>query len=242
MIIFDGVDIQSVAKVQIVDVHVSPISYEVAARPNAIAPGSAFIRNRCGTRSVVITFALKEEEMSLRQNFLIAVNEWAKSDKEYKLEIPGHPNHYLMAVCTEKPSPSLRQWWEAGLRLVFTCFNNPFWTDKTEKSVACGTAFFVLGDAPPLMQIRHTFSAQAGAKQYMMTTRTDASTIVLLQTMRLSQVPVGQMTIDLNAQTVSVNDASIMQYYVQTSEFLIPRIGVQTIQGTGTVYYRERWE
>ena len=89
MIIFDGVDIQSVAKVQIVDVHVSPISYEVAARPNAIAPGSSFIRNRCGTRSVVITFALKEEEMNSRQNFLMAINEWAKSDKEYKLEIPG---------------------------------------------------------------------------------------------------------------------------------------------------------
>jgi phage-related protein len=158
------------------------------------------------------------------------------------LELPQDPLRYLQCVCTDKPEPSTRAWWENKLRLTFTCYTNPYWTSKREKSVACGTAFFVLGDAPPLMQIRHTFSAGAGATQYMMTTRKDASTIVQLQTMRLSQIPVGQMIIDLNEQTVSIGDASIMQYYDPTSEFLIPRIGVQTIQGTGTVYYRERWE
>lgn len=232
MIIFDGVDIQSVAKVQIVDVHVSPISYEVAARPNAIAPGSAFVRNRCGTRSVVITFALKEEEMNLRQNFLIAVNEWAKSDKEYRLEIPGHPNHYLMAVCTEKPSPSLRQWWEAGLRLVFTCFKNPFWTDKVEKSVACGTQFNALGDAPPLMRIERTLGSAASNQSYALDGRT----------MTFSTIPAGSMVIDLDNQTAYVGSSDIMQYYNVNSKFLIPRTGVQTISGTGTVKYRERWQ
>lgn len=232
MIIFDGVDIQSVAKVQIVDVHVSPISYEVAARPNAIAPGSAFIRNRCGTRSVVITFALKEEEMNLRQNFLIAVNEWAKSDKEYKLEIPGHPNHYLMAVCTEKSSPSLRQWWEAGLRLVFTCFENPFWTDKAEKSVACGTQFNVFGDAPPLMRIERTLSSSASNQTY-----SNGG-----YSMAFSTIPAGNMVIDLNNQTAMVGTDSIMQYYHPSGSFLIPRTGKQIIIGTGTVKYRERWE
>lgn len=233
MIIFDGIDIQSVANVQIVDVHVSPISYEVAARPNAIAPGSAFIRNRCGTRSVVITFALKEEEMNLRQNFLIAVNEWAKSDKEYKLEIPGHPNHYLMAVCTEKPSPSLRQWWEAGLRLVFTCFENPFWTDIAEKSVACGTQFNVFGDAPPLMRIEETFSTSTDTLTYSNG----------IETMVFNPITAGNMVIDLNRQTASVSGVSIMDKYQASSKFIIPRTGVQTITGTyGTVKYRERWQ
>lgn len=232
MIIFDGVDIQSVAKVQIVDVHVSPISYEVTARPNAIAPGSAFVRNRCGTRSVVITFALKEEEMNLRQSFLIAVNEWAKSDKEYRLEIPGHPNHYLMAVCTEKPSPSLRQWWEAGLRLVFTCFENPFWTDKVEKSVACGTQFNALGDAPPLMRIERTLGSAASNQSYALDGRT----------ITFSTIPAGSMVIDLDNQTAYVGSSDIMQYYNVNSKFLIPRTGVQTISGTGTVKYRERWQ
>ena len=232
MIIFDGVDIQSVAKVQIVDVHVSPISYEVAARPNAIAPGSAFVRNRCGTRSVVITFALKEEEINLRQNFLIAVNEWAKSDKEYRLEIPGHPNHYLMAVCTEKPSPSLRQWWEAGLRLVFTCFENPFWTDKVEKSVACGTQFNAFGDAPPLMRIERTLGSAASNQSYALDGRT----------ITFSTIPAGSMVIDLDNQIAYVGSSDIMQYYNVNSKFLIPRTGVQTISGTGTVKYRERWQ
>ncbi|MBR3346034.1 MAG: hypothetical protein IKG37_03035 [Solobacterium sp.] len=232
MIIFDGVNIQSVAKIQIVDVHVSPISYEVAARPNAIVSGSAFVRNRCGTRSVVITFALKEEEMNLRQSFLIAVNEWAKSDKEYRLEIPGHPNHYLMAVCTEKPSPSLRQWWEAGLRLVFTCFENPFWTDKVEKSVACGTQFNALGDAPPLMCIERTLGSAASNQSYALDGRT----------ITFSTIPAGSMVIDLCNQTAYVGNSDIMQYYNVNSKFLIPRTGVQTISGTGTVKYRERWQ
>ena len=232
MIIFDGVDIQSVAKVQIVDVHVSPISYEVASRPNAIAPGSTFVRNRFGTRSVVITFALKEEEMNLRQDFLIAVNEWAKSDKEYRLEIPGHPNHYLMAVCTEKPSPSLRQWWEAGLRLVFTCFENPFWTDKAEKSVACGTQFNALGDAQPLMRIERTLGSAASNQSYALDGRT----------ITFSTIPAGSMVIDLDNQTAYVGSSDIMQYYNVNSKFLIPRTGVQTISGTGTVKYRERWQ
>jgi phage-related protein len=232
MIIFDGVDIQSVAKVQIVDVHVSPISYEVAAHPNAIAPGSAFIRNRCGTRSVVITFALKEEEMNLRQSCLIAVNEWAKSDKEYKLELPGHPNHYLMAVCTEKPSPSLRQWWEAGLRLVFTCIENPFWTDCEEKSVACGTQFRVMGDAEPLMRIERSLSGAASNQSYGL----NGNTITF------STIPAGSMVIDLNKQTAVVGNSSIMGNYNVNSRFLIPATGLQTVTGTGTVKWRERWQ
>lgn len=232
MIIFDGVDIQSVAKVQIVDVHVSPISYEVAARPNAITPGSRFIRNRCGTRSVVITFALKEEEMNLRQSSLIAVNEWAKSDKEYKLEIPGFPNRYLMAICTEKPSPSLRQWWEAGLRLVFTCIENPFWTDCEEKSVACGTQFRVMGDAEPLMRIERSLSGAASNQSYGL----NGNTITF------STIPAGSMVIDLNKQTAVVGSSSIMGNYNVNSRFLIPATGLQTVTGTGTVKWRERWQ
>jgi phage-related protein len=182
---------------------------------------------------VQITFGLLDDNMINRQAALLAISQWAKNDKEYKLELPGHPDHYLMASCTDKPEPSLRQWWESKLQLVFTCIENPFWNAKYEKSVACGTQFNVFGDAPPLMRIERTVSGSAASNQsYALDGRT----------ITFSSIPVGNMVIDLENQTAYVGSSDIMQYYNVNSKFLIPRTGVQTISGTGTVKYRERWQ
>ena len=237
MIVFDGVNLNSVAGIKVKDVQVSPIQYDEVTRPRAIRGGSDFVRSRAGTRTVVITFALIEEDDITRQAALLAISQWAKNDKEYKLELPGHPEHYLMAICTDKPEPSLRQWWESKLRLVFTCYENPYWNAKAEKSVACGTAAFILGDAPPLMRIERTVSGSAASNQsYSL----DGKTITF------STIPVGNAVIDLDNQTAySVNGSTItdlMQYYLATGEFLIPRTGSVNITGTGTVKYRERWQ
>lgn len=237
MIVFDGVSLNSVAKVDIDDVYVSPVQYDFVARPRAIRSGADFVRSRGGSRTVTITFALLDNNMVSRQKALLAISEWAKDDKEYKLELPGHPEHFLMAVCTGKPGPSLRQWWESSLRLIFTCYDNPFWNAKAEKSVACGTAAFILGDAPPLMRIERTVSGSSVSNQsYTL----DGKTITL------STIPVGNMTIDLNKQLAySVNGSTttdLMQYYNMNSKFLIPRTGSVNISGTGTVKYRERWQ
>ena len=237
MIVYNGVSLNRVAGVEINDIKVSPIQYDHVARPRAIRGGSDFVRTKDGTRTVVITFALLDDDMITRQRSLMAISEWAKDDREYKLELPGHPEHYLTAVCTSKPSPSLRQWWESNLQLVFTCFNDPYWNAKAEKSASCGTAFFVLGDAPPLMRIERTVSGSAASNQsYSLDNRT----------ITFSTIPVGKMTIDLNNQ-VAYSDNSgtitdLMQYYNVNSKFLIPRAGSQTITGTGTIKYRERWK
>ena len=233
MIVFDGVSLNSVAGIKIKDVHVFPIQYEEVARPHAIRGGSTFVRSRAGTRTVQITFALLDENDVSRQASLLAISQWAKADKEYKLELPGHPAFYLMAVCTDKPSPSLREWWESELRLVFTCFENPYWNAKWEKSVACGTQFNVLGDAPPLIRIERTVSGSAVS---------DQSYALDGRKITFSTIPVGDMVIDLNEQTAAVGSTSIMEYYNVNSRFLIPRAGTQTITGTGTVKYRERWQ
>ena len=233
MIVFNGVSLDSVAGVKIVDIHVSPIQSEPVARERAVTGGSVFVRNRDGVRTVTITFALLKQDMITRQAALDAISAWAKTDGEYMLELPGHTDKYLVAVCTDKPDPSLRQWWESNLRLVFTCFDNPYWNAKGEKSVACGTAFNVLGDAPPLMRIERTVSGSAASNQsYALDSRT----------ITFSSIPVGNMVIDLNKQTAVVGTTDIMQYYNVNSKFLIPRAGSLTITGTGTVKYRERWK
>ena len=232
MIVFDGVTLESIANVMIEDIRVSPIKYNAVVRPRAVRFGSEFVRMGGGERTVSITFALIDENMVTRSESLLNVCKWAKTDKEYKLELPTMPNKYLQCVCTSKPEPSTRQWWENKLRLVFTCYENPYWTAKGEKSVACGTAFTALGDAPPLMRIERTLSSAASNQTYGNGT----------QSMTFRTIPAGSMVIDLNNQTAAVGSTSIMQYYQPAGAFIIPKCGTQTISGTGTVKYRERWE
>ena len=232
MIIFDGKALESIAPIKIDDIHVSPVTYNPIARERAIRAGAEYVRMRKGTRQIRITFAIQEQNRINRHEMLLAVNAWAKSDKEYILELPQDPNRYLECVCTQKPDPSLRQWWEAKLTLVFTCFENPFWTDKGEKSVACGTQFVVNGDDIPFMRIERTLSSAASNQSYSDGTNT----------MTFSSIPSGDMVIDLNKQTAQVGTTDIMQYLNPSGLFIEPRLVVQTITGTGTVKYRERRE
>lgn len=232
MIFYNGVSLKSVADVKIEDIRVSPIQYNPVTRPRAIRGGSVFIRNRAGTRTVTITFAILKDDEINRQKALDAISLWAKTDREYRLELQGHPERYLMAVCTAKPEPSLRQWWESKLRLVFTCFDNPYWNALSEKTANCGSDFFVLGDAEPIMRIERTLSGSASNQSYT----SDG------KTMTFSTIPAGNMIIDLNDQTAFVGNTDIMQYYNVNSRFIIPKTGPMKITGTGTIKYRERWE
>lgn len=232
MIVFNGVSLESVANVKIEDIRVSPIKLQPVTRPRAIRYGSEFVRMGGGERTIAITFAVLDMNEINRHSALMGISQWAKTDAEYKLELPTEPTKYLQCVCTSKPEPSTRQWWESKLRLVFTCYDNPYWTSKAEKSVACGTAFNVLGDAPPLMRIERTLSSSASNQTYSNS----------VQSMTFSTIPAGNMVIDLNNQTAAVGNSSIMSYYAPSGSFIIPKIGTQTISGTGTVKYRERWE
>ena len=233
MIVFNGVSLDSAAHVSIEDIRVNPIQYNPVTRPRAIRFGSEFVRMGGGTRTVVITFAILEQDPVIRRESLLAVSKWARTDAEYKLELPVDTSRYLQCVCTGKPEPSTRQWWESKLRLTFTCIENPYWTSRTEKSVACGTDFIVLGDAPPLMRIERTVSGSAASNQ---------SYSFGGNTMTFSTIPVGDMVIDLNRQTAVVGSSSIMGYYQASGKFVIPNAGAMKITGTGTIKYRERWE
>ena len=232
MIVFDGVSINSVANVLIEDIRVSPIVLNPVARERAIRFGSEFVRMGGGNRTVTVTFSVLDRNQFNRHESLMAISKWAKSDAEHMLELPDDTARALWCVCTTRPEPSMRQWWESKLRLVFTCFDNPYWTTKAEKSVACGTAFNALGDAPPLMRIERTLGSAASNQTY-----SNGS-----ESMTFSTIPAGSMVIDLNRQTAKVGSSSIMQYYQPSGSFLIPKAGTQTISGTGTVKYRERWQ
>ena len=228
---FNGVEIPAVAPVKIDDIRVSPIQYAPVVRPRAFHFGSDFVRMRGGERSVALTFALLDNVRTSRQNALFALSEWAKTDAEYMIEIPD-TTRVLFGVCTQKPDPSIRQWWENKLRFVFTCFENPYWTDKEETTVACGTSVSVAGNAPPLMVIRNTFAAAAQNVAY-----SDG-----VRTMTFSAIPAGDMVIVLNRQTAAVDGVSILGAFDPAGRFVEPGTGSYTITGTGALSYGHRWE
>lgn len=232
MIVFDGTALEQVAPVKIVDIRVSPIAMTPVARQRPITWGADFVRMGGGSRTVAIEFALLTDDRDTRQNQLAAVTSWARSDKPGKLTLPNRRGAYLEVICTALPEPSLRQWWESKLRIVFTTYDNPYWTSVAEKSVACGTAFTALGDAPPLMRIERTLSAAATNQTY-----SNGS-----ESMTFSSIPAGDLVIDLNRQTAAVDGSTIMSAYTFGSSFLVPGTGAQTITGTGTVKWRERWD
>jgi hypothetical protein len=232
MIIFNGVDLTETIPVQIEDIAVSPIQLNPVARFRAIGFGADFVRMGGGERTVTITFALLEADRTEREKAMQALRDWACIGAEYTLELPQFEHRHLECAVTMLPDYSYRKWWENKLRIEFTCFNNVYWTSNDVIEVPCGVAFSIGGSAQPLMTIERNG----------VTKLTDQVYTNGIEAMTFSQIPAGNMVIDLNRQTAQIGQTSIMQYYEPTSTWMIPKVGAyQVIYGTGTIKYRERW-
>ena len=230
MILFNGKDLEEIAPVKIEDIRVGPIQITPVARQR-ITGGQDFIRMTEGNRTIVITFALQNEDKDERFTQLEDIKAWAKPYTDGVLSLPMYPDRHFDCRCTGFPEPSYRQWWESKLRLVFTTFDNPYLTSDEEIRANCGQQFSVAGSAPPMMRIERTLASAIANQTYA----SDG------KSMFFEQIPAGRMLIDLNKQTAEVSGTSIMQYFGKTSKFIEPRTGNITISGTGTVVYRERW-
>lgn len=230
MIIFNGAALESIAPVKIEDIRIGPIIQTPVARDRPIRAGAAFIRAHEGTRSVNITFALMVEDTQTRQQYLDAITAWALTEQPAALLLPNHTGRMLRALCTGLPEPSMRQWWEARLNLAFTAYD-PYFYAVEEKSAACGDAFYIRGNGAPEVRITATLAAQTDL------TYTDGT-----NTMTFTDVPAGELEINLTKQTAQVDGVSIMDCFGFTSRFIIPKTGANTITGTGTVRWREAWQ
>lgn len=230
MIIFDGIDLEDIAPVRIDDIKISPMNAQAESRQR-IGLGQTFVRMTGGQRTVSITFALLEEDRDERFRLLESIKEWAQPWKECALILPQDETKHFDCRCTGYPEPSYRQWWESKLRLVFTTFENPYWTSNDESRGNTGQQLTIGGTAPPLMRIERRLTSRVANQTYAANGRS----------MLFTQIPAGNMIIDLNKQTAEVSGTSIMQYFGKTSRFIEPVVGNMTITGNGTVFYRERW-
>jgi phage-related protein len=230
---FNGVWLEEIAPaIRIDDITVSSITYNPIAADRPERFGRQFVRNVGATRTVSIAFAIQLDDRKEREKQLQAVRDWARTDQEYPLVLPHYSDRHLEAVCTSQFDTSYRKWWQNNLQLVFTCFDNPFWTSDDVTEVQCNAEFSVGGSAPPLMTIERRLLAPA----------TNASYISGNQVMRFSEIPAGNLVIDLNRQTAAVGGASIMRYFNPTSTFIEPKTGaMQVINGNGKIKIRERW-
>lgn len=232
MIIFNGVDLTETFPVKIEDITVSPVQLNPVSRQRPIQFGAEFIRQGGGTRNVSIVFALLEMDRTERESVMQNLRTWAFTDTENTLELPEFEKRHLECIVTQFPDHSYRKWWENKLRIQFTCFSNPFWTSNDLIEVPCGQTFSIGGSAPPLMTIERNGTTTLRNQVYA--TKTEAMTF--------TTVPAGKLVIDLNRQTAAIGNASIMKYYLNSSTWIVPKIGAnQYINGTGAVRYRERW-
>lgn len=235
MIIFNDVKLSNVAPVRVVDIDVSPIMLSPVIGQRPIKFGADFVRMSGGTRNITITLALLTNDTNIRQKQMMDVIGWARTDTEGKLELPGYSGFYLQCICTRLPQISIRKWWDGGMTLTFTCFDNPYWTSTNERTGTCGSLISVTGNAHdgPLMRIERTLSSAASNQTYSISGG---------ESMTFSTIPAGDLVIDLNRQTAVVGNTNIMQYFAFNSDFLKPRNGSYTINGTGTIKWRERYE
>lgn len=230
MIYFRGKALESVAPVMVEDIRVSPIPRTPLVRDRPIQGGADFVRMHDGTRTITITFGLLVQDPEARQNSIDAITRWALSDQPAPMQLPYRNNRMIDVICTSLPEPSARQWWESRLAITFVAYE-PYFYASEEKSAACGTAFYVAGDAPPAMWITRTVASASTGDYY-----SDGTDIMFF-----SAIPAGNLVVDLNRQTIAVSGTSIMSSLMFNSSFIIPRTGSITINGTGTVHWRERW-
>lgn len=232
MILFNGVDLTETIPVKIDEIMVSPIALNPVARQRAIKFGAEFVRMGGGTRTVTITFAMLELDRAERERQMQALRDWANIGKEYTLELPEFENKHLECAVTSLPDHSYRKWWENKLKVVFTCFDNPYWTSNELIEVPCGNTFSIGGSAPPLMTIEKKRTTKQTNQTY-----SNGS-----DSMTFTQIPAGNMVIDLNRGTAAIGNTSIMTYYNPLSTWIVPKVGAnQRITGNGSIKYRERW-
>ena len=236
MIVFNGIDLQNVAPVDITDIVVGTVKRNAVTSDRPTRPGVEFVRITDNIRTVAITLADRTNDMETRLSEIDAINAWAAGDGPGRLVLPYRGGKYIEAVCTQYIEPSYRQWWETKLKLTFTAYD-PYFCDPAEKRLDAdlgGATVKVAGSAEPLMRITQYPEVQVNSLYWTV----NGKTVTISGT-----IPAGAYTLDLNRQTITdSNGNSFSSMITLASRF--PEFSKSMTVVTGldsTVFWRERY-
>jgi len=233
MIVYRGISITDVAPVNIADIVVGTVKRNAVTSDRPLKPGVNFVRITDNIRTVAITIADLTNDEDTRLAEIDAINAWAAGDEPGRLVLPYRGGKYLDAVCTQYIEPSYRQWWETKLKLTFTAYD-PYFCDPAESTAALGTDVRFTGSAEPLVRIVTTLADSASSLVW-----TDGTNTLTLS----GTIPAGDITVDLNSQTVKDKDGnSLSSLITLASRFPeIKRTMNISCEDGGNLVWRERY-
>lgn len=231
---FNGVEINEVAPVNVLDVIVSSPPVNVTTLDIPLRAGSQFVRSKIGTRMVTVPFLLMEDDEEKRRRHIVNIIEWATTEQECRLISTPEPEGYLMAACSQYPNQSSRDFWEV-LTLVFTS-SDPRYTACAENINSAGSYMFVDHKIPPKLTIRQMIDNTINNPAWRLGT----------EYVKISgSVTPGELVIDFEKESVMLNGQSISEQVTIDSTFFSLKKGANLIEcengAGGVAYWSERW-
>lgn len=232
-IYFNEIQMQTVAPVKIIDIVIGAPEVLTVAKERPLRDGALYVRRTRGTRSIGITFTLLEQNPAQRRQYIHALTEWAQSQTPQKLRLCTEPLGYLNAVCTSYPTQSSNEYWEP-LKMTFTAFDPYFHGPEIVQAVNM-PVLVKSSDAPSIKIVQQINSPLTNPAWTM-----NAESLTLVGT-----VGVGELIIDFDKQTITLNGASLMSQLTIGSVFFDLQQGsnvISTSNGAGGVLtIQERW-
>lgn len=231
---FDGVEMNEVAPVNVLDVIVSSPPVNVTTLDIPLRAGAKFVRSKIGMRMVTVPFLLMEDDEEKRRTHIADIIEWATTEHECALLSTPESEGYLMAVCSQYPNQSSRDFWEV-LTIVFTA-SEPRYTACAENINPAGSYMFVTHKEPPQLTIKQTIDVSI----------TDPVWRLGSEYVKISgAVTPGELVIDFDKESVTLNGQSISEQVTIDSTFFSLKKGANLIEcengAGGVAHWRERW-
>ncbi len=234
MVEFNGIELCDIAPARVVDIAVGSPEVQVTSQSQPLLDGTRFIRRVRGARPVAVSFVLMEEDPLLRRRLLEDITAWLSAAEPRPLRHTPEEDGFLMAVCTQYPDQSSRQYWEV-LTLAFTAFD-PAYTGCSPMIQPVTAPAMVIHGEPPRMTITQDIAAPLTDPRWTLGT----AFLHLRGT-----VGVGRLIIDFHRQTIELSGQSILDQLTIDSAFFALSRGANriTVEGGagGTLTWRERW-
>lgn len=233
MVEFDGVELNDIAPVNVLDVIVSAPPVELVTQNIPLMDGARFVRRKRGMRTVTVPFVLMEQDEEVRRGHITDIISWASKGELCKLRGTPEPCGHLMAVCTQYPDQKSREFWEV-LSLVFTALD-PRYIGCAEYAQDIAEPVYISREDEPMVRI----------EQQVESTLTNPTWKLNDAYIKLTSVSPGVLVIDLDRQTATLNGESLGENVTLDSTFFQLQRGENQIECSngagGVVRFRERW-